>query len=1137
VYYQAGINTVFRRYNITVVVAFIVIILIAFSAASLRYFNQITQHKQQSLAELQQEALQLNLMLEQSVQAVVGIQEFAEYILKHPNEINVPMPPLLQQEDMFYLNKPLHDVIKQGKRLSSNITGLGQISEFGPRKKQEIAMANALTPAFVAAQNILKEATWFYYISLDNFVNIYPWVDREIWQFSEKALDSQHNKSMRVLTAKNNRVIWSPPYLDAAGGGMNSSLGTGVFHQDKLLGSVVIDLNLSRLHDSLPELELNTQGFVLYNENNEVLLSKRLGKESLSYRASWQDLLPESLQGLTAKHLATIGDSERLGDWFIEKQLLTANGWILLKYQQYEDFSAPQFSDFIFVFSMVFIGLLAFLMLVNTMTKRTFIKPTTEFISHIEYCAVGDPGKVAPAADWLHWFQVVEDIFAQNRSLLLQLTEQNDVLDSRVIEKTKALQETSTKHQRDYALLRSVMNAIPELIVFNDPDGLLMGCNKAFERLANHSVKQMLGVNSANFMPIPLAEEIKVLNALNKHVDPQHALIKAGEFIYQGFCNEFTDEQGNILGTISIFQDVTLQQKTQSALEKAKDQAEYANRVKIQFLANMSHEVRTPINAMQGMMDLLTKTSLDTRQQHYLLNAQSASSTLLHLVDELLDLSKIEAGKMVVSQDAVNLPVIINKALKLNIANVDHQRVKIIVDMSADVPSNVISDEMRLIQVLANLFNNAIKFTEQGQIKLTIDVLSIDDTVAKLRFRVSDTGIGIASNNQNHLFKAFSQADESMTRKYGGSGLGLSICQQIIKLLGGKITLTSQLGQGSELSFVLPFQLVKRVVLDKKKSATKGDSTQQITSELVPNLPAELSQPLLSDITVYVIDKTLSTSFTRSIAKMNWQLHNVSNVEALCQLDVTENSVLLIDEADFVQQQSHQALKAPLAKFRLLCLCQPALTQLDNNTCNYLDQLSIPYLLVDMPLFRFALDQISQALFYNVEHAMHQGKNLRLVVDNAQANLDKVITKADTVDLQERLITHDEQNLQGVSVLLVEDNLVNQLVAKELLLNMQAKVTIADNGQRALNLLTEQNFDVVLMDIQMPIMDGLTAAKHIRAQSQYQRLPIIAMTAHAREEDKEQSLAVGMNLHMAKPVTGQALLSSIKKVLSNLSAV
>jgi len=1114
VYYQAGISTVFKRYNTTVVVAFIVIILIALSVASLRYFNQIAQHKQQSLDALKQEAKQLNIMLEQSVQAVVGIQEFAEYILKHPNEINIPMPSLSQQGDRFYLNKPIHDVIKQGKRLSSNITGVGQIGEFGELKKQEISMANALTPAFVAAQNIIEEATWFYYISLDNFVNIYPWVDREIWQFSEETLDNPHKKAMHLLTAKNNRVLWSPPYLDAAGGGMNSSLGTSVFHHDKILGSVVIDINLSRLHASLSELKSNDQGLILYNKNNDILLSKRLGKESLSYRASWQDLLPKSLQSITAEKLAKMDNTERLGEWFIEKQVLMVNGWTLLKYQKFENFAAPQYSDFIFVFAMLFIGLLAFLMLINTMTKRTFIKPTTEFISHIEYCAIGDPGKITPAADWLHWFQVVEDIFAQNSSLLLQLTEQNDVLDSRVIEKTKALQESSAKHQRDYALLRSVMNAIPELIVFNDPEGLLMGCNEAFERLANHSVEQMLGVKSASFMPAPLAKEINNLNAASNNLYPQQALINAGEFIYQGYCNQFTDAKGNILGSISIFHDVTLQQETQSALEKAKDQAEYANRVKIQFLANMSHEVRTPINAMQGMMDLLMHTSLDPRQQHYLLNAQSASSTLLHLVDELLDLSKIEAGKMIVSQDAVNLPVIIDKALKLNVTNLDIQRVEIIVDMSADVPSNVISDEMRLVQVLANLFNNAIKFTDKGQITLTIEALSVADTVAQLRFRVSDTGIGIASHNQSHLFNAFSQADESMTRKYGGSGLGLSICQQIIKLLGGKISLVSELGHGSELSFVLPFQ---RVQLD--------------TPELISNLPAELNQPLLSDISIYTTSQQLSTSFIESIAKMNWVLHIVGSVEELCQLDIAVDSVLLIGEADFIQQQNHPELTVPLAKFRLLCLCQPALRQLNNDTCNYLDKLSTSYLLVDMPLFRYALDQISKALLHDVEHAKQQGNNLNVKLGNYPEKHGQIRHDTEIDNRQESLVINGGGSLQGISILLVEDNLVNQLVAKELLLNMSAKVIIADNGQRALDTLAEQHFDVILMDIQMPIMDGLTAAKHIRAQDKYQDLPIIAMTAHAREEDKQQSLSSGMNLHMSKPVTGKVLLNSIKQVL------
>ena len=1114
-YYQAGINTVFRRYNITVVVAFIVIILVAFSVASLRYFNQLAQHQQQSLSELKQEAQQLNIMLEQSVQAVVGIQELAQYILKHPNELNIPMPSLSQQGEMFYLNKPLHDVIKQGKRLSSNITGLGLITQFDELKKQEVSMANALTPAFIAAQNIIEEATWFYYISFDNFVNIYPWVDREIWQFSKKALASPHYKAMRALTPKNNRIIWSAPYIDAAGGGMNASLGTGVFHRDKLLGSVVIDINLSRLHASLSELESSDQGLILYNKNNDILLSKSLGKESLSYRASWQDLLPNTLLGLNAERLAKIDNSERFGDWFIEKQELTVNGWTLLKYQSFESFAAPQYSDFVFVFAMLFIGLLAFLMLVNTMTKRTFIKPTTEFISHIEYCAQGDPGKVTPAADWLHWFQVVEDIFAQNRSLLLQLTEQNDVLDSRVIEKTKALQETSAKHQRDYALLRSVMNAIPELIVFNDPNGLLMGCNQAFERLTNHSVEEMLGVKSATFMPLALAKEVERLNASSNNDYPQQALIKAGDFIYQGFCNQFTDEQGNILGSISIFQDVTIEQATQSALEKAKDQAEYANQVKIQFLANMSHEVRTPINAMQGMMDLLDHTSLDTRQQHYLLNAQSAAKTLLHLVDELLDLSKIEAGKMIVSQEAVNLPTIIDKALKLNLSNVDHSRVEVLVDMSVAVPSNVISDEMRLVQVLANLFNNAIKFTEQGQIKLTIDVLSSNDSETQVRFRVSDTGIGIASNKQSHLFNAFSQADESMTRKYGGSGLGLSICQQIIKLLGGEIRLTSRLGEGSELSFVLP---LKHVPLESTDAC----------------LPAELDQPLIAAVTIYSVNQKLSASFIQSIMQMNWKLHTVNNVAELGELKMAQAIVLLIDEADFVEQYSSPFFTESLESFALLSLCQPALKQLADKTCSYLDKLAIPYLIVDMPIFRYALDQISQALITEEGHSTNQKNSSQALIGNQLIYQQANTNNANNKDNQKPLNTNSEHNLQGISVLLVEDNLVNQLVAKELLLNMNSKVTIADNGQRAIDTLAEQHFDVVLMDIQMPIMDGLTAAKHIRAQEKYQNLPIIAMTAHAREEDKQQSLAAGMNLHMPKPVTGKVLFTSIKQVLSEL---
>lgn len=1101
-FYQATKNTVFRRYNFAVVITFVVIILIALSVASIRYYNELSQHKAQGLAELKQDATQLNAILLKSVQAINGIQEYAQYLLATPEALPNYSPPLLQDGESFYLTKRNHDVLVQGKRLTGNITGIGKLSEFNELKRSEIAMANALMPAFMSAQKVIEEATWFYYVSYQNFVALYPWVDREIWQFNSKMLSNPHNTALKQLTEESNRLLWSPPYLDSAGSGMNASLGKGVFDQGRLLGSVVIDMNLARLHRSLPELTKANQGLVLYNQENHILLFKRLGREPLSYRASWQELLPESLNHLSASNLMRLDDSVRFGNWLIEKQSLEVNGWILLKYQAYDDFTQPLINRFLFIFAMLFIGLLAFLMLVNAMTRRTFIKPTTEFIRHIEYCAQGDPGKVKPTADWLHWFQVVEDIFTQNRSLLLQLKEQNDVLDSRVIEKTKALQETSAQHQRDYVLLRSVMNAIPELIVFNDPNGLLIGCNQAFERLSDCQEQDMLGKKAVTFMPKALAKEINYLNATGNEVYPQQALIEAGDYIYQGFCGQFNNEQGQVLGTITILRDVTKQQATQKALEKAKNQAEYANQVKIQFLANMSHEVRTPINAMQGMMDLLSHTALNSRQVHYLQNAQTASVTLLHLVNELLDLSKIEAGKMVISKETVNLAEVVDKALKLNIANVDTDKVNLEVELAADVPYQVISDEMRLVQVIANLFNNAIKFTEQGFVKLCIDSIASGSDNALVRFRMLDTGIGIAKDKQGHLFQAFSQADESMTRKYGGSGLGLSICQQIIKLLGGEINLKSELGKGSELSFVLPFKVV---------SASNHQA--------------------ISDITLCSVLPVLPDSFIDNLSNYHWSLEELTSAEVANQLIDDKARVLLINEQQLTEKAYQRLLSDSCQGIRLLALCQPTMNQLTTEVSEQLESLSIPYLLLDTPLYRFSLDQIVAKLA-SKDNATEDTQRKAQQVDKEQTQVSNY--DANEQEINPKATESTEGSLEDINILLVEDNLVNQLVAKELLMKMAAVVTIADNGQNALDILAKEKFDVVLMDIQMPIMDGLTAAAKIREQACFADLPIIAMTAHARPEDIQRSLAVGMNLHISKPVTQQILFQCISQVI-NLS--
>ncbi|MFT7005853.1 MAG: PAS domain S-box-containing protein [Colwellia sp.] len=1105
-------NTVFRRYNTAVVVAFIIIVIIALTAASLRYYGELSAHKQRGLNQLSSQAQQLNAMLVQSEQAITGIQEFAEYALKHPSELYSTPPPLRQDGALFFLDKPRRHLFEQDKPISGNITGFGNIEQFTLLQKQEISMANALTPAFVAAQKVIEEAMWFYYVSVDQFVNIFPWIGRDSWRFSDRMLTSAHAQKIKQLGFENNKVIWSSPYIDAAGTGMNTSLGIGVYRDKKMLGAMVIDISLARLQKSLPELESIDQGVVLFNQDNDILIFKQRGKEALSYQASWKKLLPESLHHLNGEGLDQLPNSVQIGDWLVEKQTLAVNGWTLLKYQPYASFILPLRSHFIFMFTILLIGLLAFLMLVNAMTRRSFIKPTHNFISHIEYCAQGDPGKIKANADWLHWFVLVEDIFTQNRSLLLQLKEQNEVLDSRVLEKTKALQETSAKHQRDYALLRSVMNAIPELIIFNDPQGNLMGCNQAFEKLSGLAEYEMLGYQASNFMSKALAYKISFLNDDLKKTYPQQGLIKAGEESYQGYCNQFTNAQGEVLGTITILQNVTERQATQSALVNAKNQAEYANQVKIQFLANMSHEIRTPINAMQGMMDLLDRTLLDARQQHYLVNAQTAGFSLLHLVDELLDLSKIEAGKMVMVKEAVNLPDIIDKALKLNAANVYEKKLTMRVDLSANVPSLIISDEMRLVQVLSNLFNNAIKFTEHGEVALLIDVIDLSTTNALVHFKVKDTGIGIATNKQGHLFEAFTQADLSMTRKYGGSGLGLSICQQIVKLLGGEITLQSSPGDGSEFNFTLPFKLPSH----KVKQGLNVE--QQAIDQLGP-------------INFCVIKQTLSPSYIETIENLSWDYSQFDNLSALSNIlsnieQPANTVVLLIDEAVFSQQKSAaESAGLDWAKhIDLIGLCQPIMRELNSDICQQLDKQNMPYILLDTPLYRYALEQITQVLINgSPKDQIHPKESVELI---------KALPKLSSTGSSSSAIpTENLGDLSGISVLLVEDNLVNQLVAKELLMSLAAKVTIADNGQRALELLDEKAFDVVLMDIQMPIMDGLTATIAIRKQTKYQHLPIIAMTAHAREEDKQLSLAAGMNLHIAKPVTAKLLNISILQAL------
>ncbi len=1131
--YQDIKDKVFKRYNYAVALVFIVITLLVLAISFVHYQSELEYVQVKSFNALKKQANALNTILEQSVQAITAMQEFANNSLAYPEELAAKLPKLSQDKRLFYLDNPRRDVTLLDEVLSNNITGLGDINDFSQDKTNEIIMANALTPAFMSAKLTLPVTTWFYYLSLHQFINIYPWIHRQTWQYRDTLLEMKYIQTIINSTTSEASHFWSLPYLDTAGTGLNLSLGTRVFQQGKMAGAVIIDISLAKLQDTLPLFSSAEDGVILLNKDNRILVYKGVASTTLSPETLWQDLLPVQLSKYKMQELLTASDSQQLDGWLLQYYKLPINGWTLIKYQNNDDFFAPVNRRFYLTLTLYFSGLVAFLLLVYLLTRRTFIGPATDFMSHIENCAQGNPGKVKPSPDWLPWFNIVENIFGQNRSLLQQLKDKNKELDKRVTEKTEALLKRSQQHRRDYALLRSVMNAMPELIIFNDDKDQLIGCNRAFEDLVNRTEAVMLGTKVNMLMPKSLGNALTELSALSMksaglspeqtqdiplNQDSQaisHQIVVATPTqTYEVVSREFYNETGTSLGTINIFRDVTKQYDSQSALEKAKNQAECANEAKIEFLANMSHEIRTPINAIRGMMILLEQTALNTRQLHYLANATDASTSLLYLVNELLDLSKIEAGKMFITQYEANLDVIIDKALKFNLGMVANGNLTLVVDIAPDVPEVVITDELRLVQVLTNLLNNAVKFTVQGEIKLTVEVTAKSATSAMVSFSVKDKGIGVAKEKQQHLFDTFSQADESITREYGGSGLGLSICQQIVNLLGGEITLVSELGEGSTFSFALPFTL------------------PTINTDTTKTHPT-----IFKDIMLCTLGFELSSNLVSSLKQFQWQYCQLTCVSESVEFTQNKQVILLIQET-LISSKDISYLKQLTTQTRhgviLLGLCQVTGNSVSPKMGALLNELAMPYVLLDMPLYRFSIGALSKALLNKKKSAPY----VNITRDSADLALNSASEKMPLMSPTTVQINQGN-NLSGYTILLVEDNLLNQLVAKELLVNLKAEVIIAENGQIALDILAaqasgldgSQSIDVVLMDIQMPVMDGLTATRLIRQQPRYSTLPIIAMTAHTREEDKDRCYAAGMNLHIAKPISVNDLLNNIQSVL------
>jgi PAS domain S-box-containing protein len=659
------------------------------------------------------------------------------------------------------------------------------------------------------------------------------------------------------------------------------------------------------------------------------------------------------------------------------------------------------------------------------------------------------------------------------------VTSYTDITDRKVAEERVRNQEN---------LLRGAIDAINEAFILFDHDDRMVYCNDRTRQLYPRSADVIVpGGKFEDILRIG-AERGEYPSAVGREqewVAERMATHRAGNsnLVHQladGRWLRSIDRKLPDGHSVGFRIDIT-------ELKNATEAAEQASRSKSQFLANMSHEIRTPMNAILGMLKLMQGTELTTRQLDYVSKTEGAAKSLLGLLNDILDFSKVEAGKMTLDPQPFRLDQLLRDLSVIFSANVGAKPVEVLFDIDPMVPKALVGDAMRLQQVLINLGGNAIKFTSRGEVVLKVEVVQREGYDVLLRFAVRDSGIGIAPENQAHIFDGFSQAEASTTRRFGGTGLGLSICKRLVALMGGELRLDSALGQGSTFHFTLRLPSV---------DLTEAELLAQNQSAAAPLMALVIDDnPTARDVVAAMVES------------LGWHVDLAgSGAEAVAMCEAKLKLGAFPYQAIFVDwQMPGMDGWQTSQRLRELSVGEPApiVVMVTAHGREMLAQRSAQE---QSMLDAFLVKPVTASMLFDA------------VVDSKAAYANpkrRRRTDIDTVG----------QRLAGLRLLVVEDNLINQQVARELLAAEGAQVEIADNGQLGVQAVADAKpaFDAVLMDIQMPVMDGFDATRAIRNTLGMASLPIIAMTANAMPADRLACLDAGMNEHVGKPFDLNAL--------------
>jgi PAS domain S-box-containing protein len=646
----------------------------------------------------------------------------------------------------------------------------------------------------------------------------------------------------------------------------------------------------------------------------------------------------------------------------------------------------------------------------------------------------------------------------------------------------RRVQHQTAEIESQRAFLRQVIDMCPNFIFVKDKDGRFSLVNRAIAEVHGLQPAEMIGKTDHEVGVAPEQAEMyrrddeEILRSgQQREIDEQHPDYHGRQRWMHTVKRPLLDENGQPAQILGVANDITLHKFAQETLRNAREVAESANRAKSEFLANMSHEIRTPLNGILGMTSLCLDTELTREQREYIETVKLSADGLVIVINDILDFSKIEAGKLELESIEFDVRETLDAALKTLALRAHQKGLELVSEVACDVPSVMRGDSNRLRQVLLNLIGNAIKFTERGEVIARLALDAREGTDCMLHFTVSDTGIGIPADRQQQIFKPFVQADSSTTREFGGTGLGLTISSRLVSMMDGGLWLDSEPGRGSNFHFTVRLEAV--------------DQPQEAPSEA------------LAGVRVLVVDDNETSRRALSAPMLHWRMHveTASNAsQALEMLDAAERRgepirLMLTDvrmpEVDGVQL-IERIRQRPDLSVSVVAMLTTYTQREEETSCR---ALGVTEFLVK-PLRQHELREALARALKPVVPVMQ-------VVPRAQS------TKAAGA-------------ATSLSILLAEDNAVNQLLMVRLLQKRGHRVVVAGNGKEALAAWERETFDLILMDVQMPELDGLEATQELRRREQQKqtRVPIVALTAHAMTGDREMCLAAGMDSYLTKPI-------------------